>query len=73
MLLDQLVIDPFKYAQRVNEDNEYLASRRDLMELLQRKFTQQIYRKTFKGLPAAAIVNGVFVHKRATDDLSFQE
>jgi hypothetical protein len=38
-----------------------------------RKFNKQVFKKTFKGVPAASIVNGVFVHRRAADEVAFQE
>ena len=55
------------------DDELYIATRHELQELLTRKFTKTVYHKTFKGIPAAQLVHGIYVHKRANDEISFPE
>jgi len=51
----------------------YIASRKDISDLLTKQWGNEIYRKTFKGVPAAALANCIFAHRRSEDDLLFSE
>lgn len=54
-------------------DLQYVSQSKDISGLLERRWQDQIYKRTYKGLPAAVMVNGIFIHKRASDELTFSE
>lgn len=70
---DKLVINPEKYQQQIRDDNAYIAQKKEISDLLTRQWNNQIYRRTFNGVPAAALANCIFVHRRAQDDQAFSE
>jgi len=43
------------------------------MALISREWENTIFQKKYKGIPAAALVNGIFVLKRPSDDQTFAE
>lgn len=52
----------------MTEDEIFIANNPDISELLTRKFGAKIYQKTFKDLPAAVLLNSIFVARRLEDD-----
>lgn len=62
---DQIVISAAAYQSRIDDDLEYIASRKEISDLLTKQWSNEIYRKTFKGVPAAALANCIFAHRRS--------
>lgn len=55
------------------DDQAYISSRPDLTSLLQRKWGNTIYQKTYSGIAASELVNGIFIKRRELDDRCFTE
>lgn len=54
-------------------DESYIAGNQELVNLLSKNWTDKIYKHTYKGITAAALVHGIFIHRRPADELCFLE
>ena len=70
---ERLEIDPNRYQQQVIDDNNFINADQELAQLVKRRFNDTVYSKTYKNVPAAALVHGCFAHRRQSDQMTFSE